>query len=201
MLDPSACATLQRQGYSYRLCKADQELTEECFQKTPLQFNRSQSALVWNNGTRYNLGDKAVFVDEGTFPKGSTWARNPIPRVADDTTGTADPAGCPGPNGRSGPRCIQFPALCPQDNGREPWSTDGSGQGACSGDWTVGFPCPWCPQQAERPQLSRNGMPPARSAGGAGGAHRCPGPAWRGGQNLRPLASAPDLRHPWFPAS
>jgi len=125
-------------GYSYRLCKADQELTEECFQKTPLQFNRSQSALVWNNGTRYNLGDKAVFVDEGTFPKGSTWARNPIPRVADDTTGTADPAGCPGPNGRSGPRCIQFPALCPQDNGREPWSTDGSGQGACSGDWTAG---------------------------------------------------------------
>jgi hypothetical protein len=25
-------------GYSYSLCPADQELTEECFDKTPLQF-------------------------------------------------------------------------------------------------------------------------------------------------------------------
>ena len=123
-------------GYSYRLCPADSDLTEECFQKTPLAFNRSRQALVWNNGTRWPIA--GVFVDEGTWPQGSTWARNPIPRVNDDNIGTADVKGCPGPNGKSGPRCIQFPAPCPQDHGREPWSTDGSGQGACSGDWTAG---------------------------------------------------------------
>ena len=27
---------------------------------------------------------KNVFVSTGTWPEGSTWARNPIPRVADD---------------------------------------------------------------------------------------------------------------------
>ena len=53
-------------------------------------------------------------------------------------TTVKDEAGCPGPNGQSGPRCIQFPAPCPQDTGRLPWSTDGSGQGECSGDWTLG---------------------------------------------------------------
>eukprot|EP01052_Picozoa_sp_SAG31_P042767 SAG31_NODE_6895_length_1858_cov_1.828880_3_plen_102_part_01 len=66
-------------------------------------------------------------------------ARNPIPRVNDDNKGLADPSSCPGPSGTSGPGCIQFPAPCPQDRGREPWSTDGSGQGACSGDWTAGL--------------------------------------------------------------
>jgi hypothetical protein len=111
---------------------------------------------------------KNVFVSTGTWPEGSTWARNPIPRVADDNKvrrvsplvqhaasvallkigptarrrrqqGLHDPASCPGPSGTSGPGCMQFPAVCPQDKGRLPWSTDGSGQGACSGDWTAGL--------------------------------------------------------------
>ena len=84
------------------------------------------------------MGDKAVFVDQGTYPPGSMWSRNPIPRVNDDNRGLADPGSCPGPNGRSGHGCVQFPAPCPQDTGPYPWSTDGSGQGACSGDWTMG---------------------------------------------------------------
>eukprot|EP01052_Picozoa_sp_SAG31_P012295 SAG31_NODE_716_length_12626_cov_7.493973_7_plen_264_part_00 len=29
-------------GYSYRLCSADNELTEECFQKTPLAFDKTK---------------------------------------------------------------------------------------------------------------------------------------------------------------
>ena len=33
---------------------------------------------------------------------------------------------------------VQFDPPCPQDVGRISWSTDGSGQGACSGDWTAG---------------------------------------------------------------
>eukprot|EP00054_Salpingoeca_dolichothecata_P014592 m.82724 g.82724 ORF g.82724 m.82724 type:complete len:404 (-) comp21070_c0_seq3:238-1449(-) len=133
-------------GYQYRLCPANESLTEECFQRMPLPFNRSMQALVWNNGTRYPI--KGVFVDEGVMPLGSTWARNPIPRVNDDNIGLANPEDCPGPNGKSGlgkgqkigsyNGCLQFAPPCPMDTHREEWSTDGSGQGACSGDWTAG---------------------------------------------------------------
>ena len=127
-------------GYSYRLCPADDPrgLSEACFQDTPLDFDRTKQTLVWNNGTRFSMGDKAIFVTTGTFPAGSMWARNPIPRVADDMIGLANASSCPGPSGTSGPGCIQFPAPCPGGGARLPWSTDGSGQGECSGDWTLG---------------------------------------------------------------
>lgn len=125
-------------GYQYRLCPASEPLTEACFQKTPLEFDRDQQYLVWNNGTRWK-NSAAVFVSGNvTTPRGSTWARNPIPRTNDDNKGLHDPVSCPGPNGRSGPGCTQFPAPCPTDTGIYNWSTDGSGQGACSGDWTAG---------------------------------------------------------------
>eukprot|EP00756_Hemistasia_phaeocysticola_P046860 Hpha_TRINITY_DN206_c0_g1::TRINITY_DN206_c0_g1_i1::g.83750::m.83750 len=127
-------------GYQYRLCPRGPHLnntiSEECFQRMPLQFDRTKQALVWINGTRFPI--EGAFVDSGVWPVGSTWARNPVPRINDDNKGLQDFAGCPGPNGRSGPRCMQFPAPCPQDNGPLPWTTDGSGQGWCSGDWTMG---------------------------------------------------------------
>eukprot|EP00051_Salpingoeca_urceolata_P023828 m.410430 g.410430 ORF g.410430 m.410430 type:complete len:387 (+) comp20158_c7_seq8:1833-2993(+) len=123
-------------GYQYRLCPATENLTESCFQKTPLDFDRTKQALVWNNGTRLSI--PGVWVDQGVLPMGSTWARNPIPRTNDDNKGLANESSCPGPTGRSGPGCTQFKAPCPQDTGILPWSTDGSGQGACSGDWTAG---------------------------------------------------------------
>lgn len=31
-----------------RLCKADKELTEECFQQTPLAFDKTKQTLVWS---------------------------------------------------------------------------------------------------------------------------------------------------------
>lgn len=58
----------------YRLCPANKPLTEECMQAMPLEFDtEAGTSLVWNNGTRYNF--KNVFVSTGTWPKGSTWAR------------------------------------------------------------------------------------------------------------------------------
>lgn len=124
-------------GYQYRLCPADSEPTEECFQEHVLEFDRTKQALVWNNGTRFPI--EGTWVDEGTVPAGSTWAMNPIPRTNDDNTGLHDPESCPGPDGRSGPGCTQFTPPCPQDTGPFDWATDGSGQGACSGDWTMGL--------------------------------------------------------------
>merc|ERR1711957_674375 len=80
-------------GYQYRLCPADEPLTEECFQRHPLDFDRSKQVLKWNNGTlEYAMGDKAVFVSGDVVkPRGSTWARNPIPRIWDSKTGLFDP--------------------------------------------------------------------------------------------------------------
>ena len=31
-----------------RLCKADKDLTEECFQQTPLAFDKTKQTLVWS---------------------------------------------------------------------------------------------------------------------------------------------------------
>ena len=107
-------------GYSYRLCPANETLTEACFQRTPLDFDRSAQVLRWSDGkTEYAMGDQAVFVDgDVTFPVNSTWARNPIPRIFDSKLGLHDPASCPGPSTRathSPPGCLAFPAPCPWD--------------------------------------------------------------------------------------
>ena len=39
-------------GYSYRLCPSDEPLTEECFQRHPLEFVTDKQAIVLSNGTR-----------------------------------------------------------------------------------------------------------------------------------------------------
>ena len=40
---------------SDRLCPANESLTEECFQRMPLRFNRTQQQLQWNNGSRMSI--------------------------------------------------------------------------------------------------------------------------------------------------
>ena len=39
-------------GYSYRLCPSNEPLTEECFQRHPLEFVTDKQAIVLSNGTR-----------------------------------------------------------------------------------------------------------------------------------------------------
>lgn len=130
-------------GYQYRLCPAGEELTEACFQKTPLEFERSAQALQWNNGTRYPIQGK--FVDVGTTPAGSTWARNPIPRIDFDSHSSGQPgnfSGCSMVGGVPvGPSCRQFDPPCPWDDGwyaQPPAHTSVDVEGNCSGDWTGG---------------------------------------------------------------
>jgi len=141
-------------GYQYRLCPASEPLTEECFQKHPLEFDRKKQILKWNDGTlEYPMGDKAIFVDgDAVMPKGSTWARNPIPRIWDSKQGLHNPDACPGPTTRAHPLpgCLAFPAPCPWDtyntSGLMPCEPsdqllgrcDGNGMGQCSSDWVVG---------------------------------------------------------------
>jgi len=67
-------------GYQYRLCPADEPLTEECFQKYPLPFVGDMQKLRLGNGTE--LPYEATYVREGVWPKGSTWQMLPVPACA-----------------------------------------------------------------------------------------------------------------------
>ena len=68
-------------GYSYRLCKKieGKDVTEECFQQTPLNFANDFTTIKYYDGTREPFDIKATTTDLGTWPKGSQWRKNPIP--------------------------------------------------------------------------------------------------------------------------
>lgn len=85
-------------GYAYRLCPADSELTEECFQDHHLEFVGDQSWLEYgkrsdNNRTAIN----ASRISTGTNPKGSQWTRNPIPACSGAFGGSEHSPGCDKP--------------------------------------------------------------------------------------------------------
>ena len=71
-------------GYSYRLCKMPDggisEVTEECFQQTPLEFVAGKQWVEYNidkdTGKRTKL--KARQTHSGTYPEGSIWRANPL---------------------------------------------------------------------------------------------------------------------------
>ena len=63
-------------GYQYRLCPANAELTEACFQATPMPF-ADDSSLMLSDGTMTKVN--STFVSEGTLPVGSAWQMLPIP--------------------------------------------------------------------------------------------------------------------------
>eukprot|EP00928_Gymnodinium_smaydae_P017880 TRINITY_DN16827_c0_g4_i1.p1 TRINITY_DN16827_c0_g4~~TRINITY_DN16827_c0_g4_i1.p1 ORF type:complete len:388 (+),score=27.65 TRINITY_DN16827_c0_g4_i1:48-1211(+) len=129
-------------GYSYRLCPVNEELTEECFRKIPLNFTGMPS-LRWNNGKE--LFYKPMYLTEGTSPPGSMWARNQIPRIDDSAEGSWEPWDkrnlCQ--DGARGKGCRAFEPICeeatPPWHKIEPQSRDSDVEGICSGDWTGGM--------------------------------------------------------------
>lgn len=70
-------------GYSYRLCPkpagGHKDLTEECFQHTPLRFDGEIQWVQYGRDESNRTAITAVQVDEGTYPAGSQWRRNPLP--------------------------------------------------------------------------------------------------------------------------
>merc|ERR1711988_1161899 len=99
-------------GYQYRLCPDGQDLTEECFQKMPLDFV-GQQEFLWADGTSFLFN--GTYVTEGTIPKGSKWAMNPVPRNDTVQTGKSFP-----------PRCKEIPNC---------GSTEVNSKCKCSGMW------------------------------------------------------------------
>jgi hypothetical protein len=93
--------------------------TEADFQQMPLDFVRASHAIMWNNGTLYPIEGK--FVDDSVCavqPAGSTWARNPVPRIHTDNVGMAFVGNCV-TNLEMGNKddCQQFPTPCPELEG------------------------------------------------------------------------------------
>jgi len=68
-------------GYSYRLCKRDgtAAATEECYQRTPLEFATDTTTIVYVDGSRAPFTINATTTSAGTWPAGSQWRKNPIP--------------------------------------------------------------------------------------------------------------------------
>jgi hypothetical protein len=66
-------------GYSYRLCPANSELNEDCFNEHPLTMV-GQSKLRWGGIGGRELVFDPVTVTTGT-KAGVMWRRNPVPRA------------------------------------------------------------------------------------------------------------------------
>ena len=65
-------------GYLYSLCPSGEPLTEECFQMGTLPFVGDTHTIRYlDNKTEFTI--PAMDVNEGTWPAGSAWRRNPIP--------------------------------------------------------------------------------------------------------------------------
>jgi hypothetical protein len=68
-------------GYSYRLCKveAGKEVTEACFQQTPLNFATPETEIRYQDGSQKPFNVTSLTTDVGTYPVGSQWRKNPVP--------------------------------------------------------------------------------------------------------------------------
>lgn len=109
-------------GFQYRLCPLEKELTEGCFQSTPMPF-AGDSKIMMSNGSMLQL--KSTFVSEGTLPAGSTWQMLPIPMSHDYCT-KGNKVGCTTAGHPFPPPCHD---PCPTGG------CPGLSQGLCSGEW------------------------------------------------------------------
>lgn len=126
-------------GYSYRLCPAEETITESCFQAHHLEFEQDKQQLLFANGSRIPV-PAPVFVNTGTSPPGATWSRLPLPgtgyghRCACDLTDDAhgdhpqdyncgckkgeEQGGCSSPGNCSSGACLPCPETAGSDCSR-----------------------------------------------------------------------------------
>mmetsp|Transcript_31562 Transcript_31562/g.87000 ORF Transcript_31562/g.87000 Transcript_31562/m.87000 type:complete len:412 (+) Transcript_31562:58-1293(+) len=109
-------------GYSYRLCPANRELNEDCFNEFPLTMV-GKSALRWGGVGGRTLKYDAVTVTEGT-KAGVMWRKNPVPRAWKTKNGSW------GPGSNHMQTGMGFRPLC-EDHGMD---EVGSTQ-SCTGMW------------------------------------------------------------------
>jgi hypothetical protein len=111
-------------GYSYRLCKQSNKMTEECFQAGHLDFVGDKHIIQWGPDKSTRKEIPAVYTTKGTHPAGSMWARGPIPTCAGSNGGYVIPVGIncePYPWKAENTKETQFPPPLP---GLFGWGTD-----------------------------------------------------------------------------
>ena len=136
-------------GYAYRLCPAEEPLTESCFQAHHLEFDQDKQQLLFPNGSRTPV-PAPVFVNQGTSPPGATWSRLPIPG-----TGYGHRCACDLTDDAHGDRPQDYNCGCKK----------GEEQGSCTsaGNCSSGACLP-CPETAGS-DCSRCDNPPRHSWG------------------------------------
>lgn len=88
-------------GYQYRICPKPMtsmmDLTEECFQKTPLPFVGGTQWLQYGADESNRTEILAMATSTGTTPAGSQWRRNPLPACSGYDGGSAETNPCTEP--------------------------------------------------------------------------------------------------------
>lgn len=102
-------------GYQFRLCPLESNLTEACFQETPMPFS-GNSKLMISDGSMIELD--SVDVTNGTLPVGGAWRMLAIPDV-----------------GGAAVRGWAFKPPC-EEPGYPDHPPKFPNQGNCTGDWT-----------------------------------------------------------------
>ena len=112
-------------GYQYRLCPANEKLTEECFQKMPLTFATPNKHMIRFNDTSKDLEIKATVVPHSITGTGE-WMLNPLPYGNENCTLCCD-------------YIVQPPAHCEYKcpGCGAPWY---SADGACPTDCSKSYP-------------------------------------------------------------
>lgn len=110
-------------GYSYRLCKRPKdmaELSEECFQRTVLDFVGDTQWVQFGADPWNRTAFPALRTTKGTHPEGSMWTRNPIPACrgpgGGSVSGSHKKCGS-GPWGNETGPGVQFPPPFPYGYG------------------------------------------------------------------------------------
>ena len=75
----------------------NKDLTEECFQQTPLQFSGDDQWIQVGDDESTKQVFPARRTTTGTWPRGSQWTRNPVPNCAGMDGGyyQREPNSCP----------------------------------------------------------------------------------------------------------
>lgn len=121
-------------GYQYRLCPAEKELNEDCFQAFPVPFADGRSSLRWGGAGGERIWFNATDVSVGTKPTGSTWRRGPLPRGpwGWDMWGASYPPVC-----QESEACLKAHKKPPTPAGHS--ATEGVAPCKCSGDGNGDF--------------------------------------------------------------
>jgi hypothetical protein len=92
--------TMSSGGYLYSVCPKSEELSEKCLQAHSLTFASAIHTIRYLDG-RPAIEIPATDVNEGTYPTGSIWRRNPIPACNCDGGDGCHAPGSPNGDGRA----------------------------------------------------------------------------------------------------